>query len=111
MKIGFNPQSIVGLDGMPLVGRVTFYVHDSDIKATVYSMQGDAFVESQNPQLLNNAGRLDDTVFFDAAIIDVSICPCNRILRKRRQPCPFLRLGRAVLEYCRRRLCRSVELD
>ena len=73
MKIGFNPQSIVGLDGMPLVGRVTFYVHDSDVKATVYSMQGDEFVESQNPQLLNNAGRLDDTVFFDAAIIDVSI--------------------------------------
>ena len=73
MKIGFNPQSIVGLDGMPLVGRVTFYVHDSDVKATVYSLQGDTFVESQNPQLLNNAGRLDDTVFFDAAIIDVSI--------------------------------------
>lgn len=73
MKIGFNPQSIVGLDGMPLVGRVTFYVHDSDVKATVYSMQGDAFVESQNPQLLNNAGRLDDTVFFDAHIIDVLV--------------------------------------
>lgn len=73
MKIGFNPQSIVGLDGMPLVGRITFYVHDSDVKATVYSMQGDAFVESQNPQLLNNAGRLDDTVFFDAAIIDVLV--------------------------------------
>ena len=73
MKIGFNPQSIVGLDGMPLVGRVTFYVHDSDVKATVFSMQGDTFVESQNPQLLNNAGRLEDTVFFDAAIIDVSI--------------------------------------
>ena len=73
MKIGFNPQSIVGLDGMPLVGRVTFYVHDSDVKATVYSMQGSDFVESSNPQLLNNAGRLEDTVFFDAAIIDVSI--------------------------------------
>ena len=73
MKIGFNPESIVGLDGKPLAGRVTFYAHDSDTKVDVFTMQGEDFVQAQNPQLLNNAGRLDDTVFFDAAIIDVSI--------------------------------------
>lgn len=73
MKIGFNPESIVGLDGKPLAGRVTFYAHDSDTKVDVFTMQGEDFVQAQNPQLLNNAGRLADTIFFDSAIIDVFI--------------------------------------
>lgn len=73
MKIGFNPESIVGLDGKPMAGRVTFYAHDSDTKIDVFTMQGEDFVQAQNPQLLNNAGRLADTIFFDSAIIDVFI--------------------------------------
>lgn len=73
MKIGFNPESIVGLDGKPLAGRVTFYAHDSDTKVDIFTMQGEDFVQAQNPQLLNNAGRLADTIFFDSAIIDVFI--------------------------------------
>lgn len=73
MKIGFNPESIVGLDGKPLVGRVTLYAHDSDDIIDVYTLEGDTFVQAENPQLLNGAGRLDETLFFDAAIVDVMI--------------------------------------
>lgn len=73
MKIGFSPESIVGLDGMPLVGRVTLFAHDSDTAINVYTLEGDTFVQAQNPQLLNNAGRLDNTLFFDSAIVDVLV--------------------------------------
>ena len=73
MKIGFNPESIVDLDGMPLVGRVTLYVHDSDDILDVFTLEGDTFVPAANPQLLNDAGRLDATLFFDAAIVDVKL--------------------------------------
>lgn len=73
MKIGFNPESIVDLSGKPLAGRVTMYLHDSDVKLDVFTMEGEAFVQAQNPQLLNNSGRLDATLFFDAAIVDVKV--------------------------------------
>ena len=73
MKIGFSPESIVGLDGMPLVGRVTLYVHDSDEILDVFTLEGDTFTQAANPQLLNDAGRLDATLFFDAAIVDVKV--------------------------------------
>lgn len=73
MKIGYSPESIVGLDGMPLVGRVTLYVHDSDVKKDVFTLQGDNFVQAANPQLLDNAGRIAETLFFDAAIVDVLV--------------------------------------
>lgn len=73
MKIGFSPESIVGLDGMPLVGRVTLYAHDSDTKIDVYTLEGDTFVQAANPQLLDNAGRLPATLFFEASIVDVNV--------------------------------------
>lgn len=73
MKIGFSPESIVGLDGIPLVGRVTLYAHDSDTKIDVYTLEGDAFVQAANPQLLDNAGRLPATLFFEASIVDVKV--------------------------------------
>lgn len=73
MKIGFNPESIVDLSGKPLAGRVTMYLHDSDVKLDVFTLEGGNFVQAQNPQLLNNAGRLDATLFFEAAIVDVKV--------------------------------------
>lgn len=73
MKIGFSPESIVDLDGKPLVGRVTLLVHNSDTLATIYTLEGNSFVQAANPQLLDNAGRLENTLFFDAAIIDVKV--------------------------------------
>lgn len=73
MKIGFSPESIVDLDGKPLAGRITLFAHDSDTAIDVSTLQGDAFVQAQNPQLLNDAGRLEDTIFFEAAIVDVLV--------------------------------------
>lgn len=73
MKIGFSPESIVGLDGMPLVGRVALYAHDSDTEIDVYTLEGDTFVQAANPQLLDNAGRLPATLFFEASIVDVKV--------------------------------------
>ena len=73
MKMGFSPESIVGLDGMPLVGRVTLYAHDSDTKIDVYTLEGDTFVQAANPQLLDNAGRLPSTLFYEASIVDVMV--------------------------------------
>lgn len=73
MKIGFNPGSIVDLNGSPLVGRVTVYEHDSDIVKDVYTLEGETYTQASNPQLLNVEGRLDDTLYFDASIVDVKI--------------------------------------
>jgi hypothetical protein len=73
MKIGFSPESIVGLDGKPLVGRVTLFAHDSDTKIDVYTLEGDTFVQAANTQLLDNAGRLPATLFFEASIVDVNV--------------------------------------
>lgn len=73
MKIGFNPGSIVDLNGSPLVGRVTIYEHDSEIVKTVYTLEGETYTQAENPQLLNVAGRLDDTLYFDASVVDVKI--------------------------------------
>ena len=58
---------------MPLVGRVTLFAHDSDTAINVYTLEGDTFVQAENPQLLNNTGRLDNTLFFDSAIVDVLV--------------------------------------
>ena len=73
MKIGFNPGSIVDLNGSPLVGRVTIYEHDSEIVKTVYTLEGETYTQAENPQLLNVAGRLDDTLYFDASVVDVKV--------------------------------------
>lgn len=73
MKLGFLPQSIVDLDGMPLVGRVTLYAHDSDTKIAVFTLEGEEFVQAANPQLLDNAGRLPATLFYEASIVDVKV--------------------------------------
>ena len=73
MKIGFNPGSIVDLNGSPLKGRVTIYEHGTDIPKDIYTIEDDEYVQAENPQLLNVAGRLDDTIYFDASIVDVKI--------------------------------------
>ena len=73
MKIGFNPGSIVNVDGTPLVGRILVYYHDTDTKVDIFTMNGSNFVQSENPVLLDAAGRIPDTIFFDAQIVDVQI--------------------------------------
>ena len=73
MKFGFYPQSIVDTDGMPLVGRVTLFVHDTDTTLDVFTIEGENYVQAANPQLLNAKGRLNSALFFEAAVIDVRI--------------------------------------
>ena len=73
MMFCINPGSIVSRLGAPLQGRVTFYRHDTDDLATIYTLEGQDFVQSANPQILDINGRLIDTVFFDCGIIDVRI--------------------------------------
>lgn len=73
MMFCINPGSIVSRLGAPLQGRVTFYRHDTDELATIYTLEGQDFVQAANPQLLDINGRLDDSVFFDCGIVDVRI--------------------------------------
>ena len=73
MMFCINPGSIVSRLGAPLQGRVTFYRHDTDELATIYTIEGQDFVQAANPQILDINGRLIDTVFFDCGIIDVRI--------------------------------------
>ena len=73
MMFCINPGSIVSRLGAPLQGRVTFYRHDTDELATIYTLEGQDFVQAANPQILDINGRLDDSVFFDCGIIDVRI--------------------------------------
>lgn len=73
IKLSMAPQQFVNESGKPLAGRVTLYHHDSNEIATVYTMQGDQFVEAQNPQLLDELGKISETLFFDADILDVRV--------------------------------------
>ena len=73
MMFCINPGSIVSRLGAPLQGRVTFYRHDTDELATIYTLEGQDFVQTANPQILDVNGRLIDSVFFDCGIVDVRI--------------------------------------
>lgn len=74
MRISFNPNQLFDLAGNPLVsGRVSFYLKDSDTLANTYYRDGDAFIEGQNPVVLDNAGSFVNTIFLDAAIYDVVV--------------------------------------
>ena len=73
MKIGLNPGSIVDTNGAPLQGRVTVYVHDSLEKKSIYTLQASDYVASENPVLLDTAGRIPTTLFFDVSVVDVLV--------------------------------------
>ena len=73
IKFSVAPQQFVDDSGKPIAGRVTFFKHDSNELATLYTMQGTSFVQAQNPQLLDAMGRISETVFFDADILDMKV--------------------------------------
>lgn len=73
VKLGFSPEQFFDNEGRPLsAGRITLTAHDSDVPLTVYSRQGDEYVQAANPIIVGDDGRID-TVFFDATVIDVRI--------------------------------------
>ena len=71
MYLSFPQNQFFDADGKPLVGRVTFYVHDSDTEADVYTLTGTTYTQATNPQFLTEAGTLENSIFFKASIVDV----------------------------------------
>ena len=71
----WNPNTVVDTEGKPLVGgRVTVYEHDSNVPASIYTIEEDGtYTAAMNPQLLNDDGRLDATIFMAVAIYDIRI--------------------------------------
>lgn len=71
MYLSFPQNQFFDADGKPLVGRVTFYVHDSTTEADVYTLTGTTYTQASNPQYLTEAGTLENSIFFEASIVDV----------------------------------------
>lgn len=71
MYLSFPQNQFFDADGAPLVGRVTFYVHDSATEADVYTLTGTTYAQASNPQYLTEAGTLENSIFFEASIVDV----------------------------------------
>lgn len=70
----WQPGAIVDDSGLPLAsGRVTVYVHDSNHLADIYTLEGDQYVPAQNPQRLDEAGRLSATLFMTIGVYDIKI--------------------------------------
>lgn len=78
MYFSWNPGAIVDEAGHPLAAaRVTVFVHDSNVPATVYTLEGDTYVNADNPQFLDDNGRLSATLFARLAVYDVKIEKAN----------------------------------
>ena len=74
MYFSWNPGTVVDEENRPVVaGRVSVFVHDSNVLATVYTMEGDQYVQAQNPQFLDDYGRLQATLFAELGVYDVKI--------------------------------------
>ena len=74
MYFSWNPGTVVDEENRPVVaGRVSVFVHDSNVLASVYTMEGDQYVPAQNPQFLDDYGRLQATLFAELGIYDVKI--------------------------------------
>lgn len=74
MKISLSPIQYFDLAGVPLAsGRLKVYLHGSDTLATTYTMDGNDFVEAENPLTLDNAGEMPETLFMEVAIYDISV--------------------------------------
>lgn len=71
MYLSFPQNQFFDADGKPLVGRVTFCVHDSTTEADVYTLTGTTYTQASNPQYLTEAGTLENSIFFEASIVDV----------------------------------------
>lgn len=67
-----NSPYIVPETGLPVEGRMTVYVHDTDTPATLYTLEGENYVQALNPQPLH-AGLTDATVFTALGVFDVVV--------------------------------------
>lgn len=78
MYFSWNPGTVVDEENRPVVaGRVSVFVHDSNVLASIYTMEGDQYVPAQNPQFLDDYGRLQATLFAELGVYDVKIEKAN----------------------------------
>lgn len=74
MKISLSPVQYFDMAGVPLTaGRLKVYYHGSDTLASVFTMDGQDFVEGPNPCTLDNSGEMPETLFMEAAIYDIHV--------------------------------------
>lgn len=74
MMQAFSDRTFLDDEAKPIVsGRVTFYVHDSNVLADIYSMEGMDYVHADNPQRLDEAGRLSASIFTELGVYDVKV--------------------------------------
>lgn len=81
MKISLASNQWFDNQGYPLVaGRVSVFLHESDNPATIYTLEGDQFVEAQNPFILDEGGRCPTgSIWFDATVVDVKVEAYNGV--------------------------------
>jgi hypothetical protein len=74
MKIAItsNGAFIDQRDGSLVEGRLSVYLRDSDDLATTYTLEGNDFVQAENPVLLHS-GLPNDTLFADAGIYRLKV--------------------------------------
>lgn len=73
MKIQLGNQPyIYRPTGLPIEGRLIAYLNDSDTLATTYTLEGNEFVQAQNPVLLHS-GLPDDSLFANAGLYRIVV--------------------------------------
>ena len=73
MKLAFCPEQFFDDEGKPLAaGRVSIYRVNTDNLVPLYLYQAGSYVETQNPIICSDSGRIDG-VFFDAAVVTVKV--------------------------------------
>lgn len=77
MKISLSTHQFFDDEGRPLAsGRITVYLHGSDTPADLYTMEGDEYVQADNPVTCYEDGRIP-TLFFEASVVDVKVEKSN----------------------------------
>lgn len=72
-KLSIDNAPFLGRDsGLPVEGRIKIYLHDSDDLARVYTLEGQAYVEAANPQLIHT-GYPDASLFVDVGLYDIVV--------------------------------------
>lgn len=73
MKLSLENNAYIVRDtGKFVEGRMKVFLHDTDILADIYTLEGPDFVQAQNPQLLH-AGLPDESLFAETDIYDITI--------------------------------------
>ena len=74
MMQAYPSKTFVDDEMKPLVsGRLTVYVHDSNVKADVFTLEGANYVPCDNPMRLDEAGRLVASIFTELGVYDVKL--------------------------------------